>query len=188
MSIWGTVLRRQRAPLLLEVDCPSSLLGLTIQTWSARREISSASNIEYSKSRKSYEKSLSDLRKQWSKEVEEKARVVAEKEAARTREIEERRDQKKHNGIQAGEEEDAVRMRREEERREKMALKSAKRAEQVQRESVRQGILETMRQERKSKLLEQSRYWIGSEEELINAVDRAVDRIEPLFVSKKVSK
>ena len=69
-----------------------------------------------------------------------------------------------------------------------MALKSAKRAENVQRESVRQDILESMRDERKQALLEQSRYWISTEEELAQAVDRAMEKVEPLYVSKKVSK
>ena len=188
MNIRSSILRRQCAPQIFELDCSLFAWSLSLQNWSLRRNTSSANTIEYSKSRKLYEKSLSDLRKEWSKEVEEKKRVAAENQAAKAREIEERRHQRAPGMSVSKDREVDLRLRREEERRETMAVKAARRAESVQRESVRQGILESMREERKINLLEQSRHWIGTEEELIKAVDRAVEKVEPLYVSKKVSK
>lgn len=189
-TIYRSAMRRQCVSQLLELDGSLFAWKVTSQSSSFDRRMSSAStsNVENSKSRKSYEKSLSDLRKEWFKEVEEKKKVVAETKAAKAREIEERRD-KRAPGMhvhQTGEGD--LRLKRDEERKKNMALKSAKRAENVQRESIRQGILGSMREERKQALLEQSRYWIGTEEELVQAVDRAVEKVEPLYVSKKVSK
>ncbi len=187
-TICRSVIRRQCVSQLLELDCSLFAWNLTTTSSSFDRKISSASknNIENFKARKSYEKSLSDLRKEWFKEVEEKKRVAAENKAAKAREVEERREQRGMSVYQS--EKEDLRLKREEERTKSMALKSAKRAENVQRESVRQDILESMRDERKQALLEQSRYWISTEEELAQAVDRAMEKVEPLYVSKKVSK
>lgn len=185
-----SLLRRQCPRVLLEIDCTlSGILTRTGKQWWLRRDFCSANSIEYSKSRNSYEKSLSDLRKEWSKEFESKRKLAAEKAAARAREIEEHKATRDAlEDEEALQKREALRLRQDQERREKMALKASKRAENLHRESVRQAILDSMRDERKNKLLEESRYWIGTEEELIDAVDRAVEKVEPLYVSQKVNR
>ena len=113
----------------------------------------------------------------------------AETAAAQLQEVQERLKQSKHgNRDITAKEKDEILQQREDERKANMALKSARRAENIHRESLRLSIIQSMREERKRDLLNQSKFWIGTEDELVQAVDKAVENVEPLYVTRKVRK
>lgn len=186
----SSIVARRSVAQLFEVDCSTSAWSRVVDVWSHRRDFySTESSIDYSKSRKIYKKSLSDLRKEWYHEVQQADKRSAETAAAQLQEVQERLKQSKHgNRDITAKEKDEILQKREDERKANMALKSARRAENIHRESLRLSILQSMREERKRDLLNQSKFWIGTEDELVQAVDKAVENVEPLYVTRKVRK
>ena len=145
-------------------------------------------SVRYAQERNAYEQKISEARKKWYKDLElkrtsdgeEQDRLRAAREAKRADKVAQRLAGKEGEATDAGTRIDM--------QNKASAVKESKRMENVARENARGAVLGKLREERKSFLLEHSRYWIGTEEELDAAVDEAIENPEPLWVSEKVRK
>ncbi len=143
--------------------------------------------VEFSKARNAFRKSLSESRKAWSREAEEKRAASAREQSHAQKEREKRRQlhlEKIGSGQRQDREASVANIERQ--REEQRAFKAARREENVNREAGRQAVLATLREGKKRQMLEHSKHWIGNDVELDAAIDRAVEASEPLFVSSKV--
>jgi hypothetical protein len=143
-------------------------------------------SVRYAQERKAYEMKISEARRKWYKELELK-RTSDGEELSRLRAAREAKRADKAAQRLAGKEGDATDAVTRIEMQNK-ALKESKRVDSIARENARRDVLGKLRKERERVLLEQSRYWIGTEEELDAAVDAAIENPEPLWVSEKVQK
>ncbi len=143
--------------------------------------------VEFSKARNAFRKSLSESRKAWSLELEEK-REASARHQARAQEEREKRRQMHLEKVGSGRRQDreASVANIERQREEQKAVKAARREDSVRREAGRQAVLATLQEEKKRQMLEHSKDWIGDDVELDAAIDRAVEALEPLFVASKV--
>jgi len=146
-------------------------------------------SVRYAQERKAYEMKISEARKKWYQELELK-RTSDGEELSRLRAAREAKRADKAAQRLAGKEGDATDAvtRIEMQNKANKAVKESKRVDSIARENARRDVLGTLREERKRVLLEHSRYWIGTEEELDTAVDAAIENPEPLWVSEKVQK
>ncbi len=159
----------------------------TTRAYAASPSPTSATAVEYSKARKAFRKSLSERRKAWSREAEEK-REKSDIEQARMQEERETRRQLHLQKVGSGRRQDreASVANMERQREEQKAVKAARREENVRREAGRQAVLAGLLEEKRRQMLEHSKHWIGDDVDLDAAIDRAVEVSEPLFVSSKV--
>lgn len=143
--------------------------------------------IQFSKARNVFRKSLSEQRKAWFQEVQEKREALA-REEARAHQERAKRQQVHLEKLDSDKKRDreAIAAKVERQRKDQKAAKVARRAENVRREDARQAVLASLREERRRQMLAHSEHWIGDEAELDAAIDRAVDSVESLFVSSKV--
>ena len=146
----------------------------------------SSPSIEFAKARNAFRKSLSERRKAWLQEAAEKHEASVREEAnaqQKGRKLQQLHLEKTDDRRQDRKE---VSAKIEHQREEQKAVKEAIREENLRREAGRQAVLATLQDERRRQMLEHSRHWVGNEVELEAAIDRAVDAVEPLFVSSKV--
>lgn len=165
----------------------ASMLLLLRRASSSSSSAADASPIEFSKKRNAFRKSLSEQRKAWSLEVREQ-REASAREEAHARQERERLQQmhlEKLDSDKRRDREESV-AKTERQREEQKAVKAARREENVRREGARQAVLASLRDEKRRQMLEHSKHWVGDEEALDAAIDRAVDGVESLFVSAKV--
>jgi hypothetical protein len=151
------------------------MLLLLRRASSSSSSAADASPIEFSKKRNAFRKSLSEQRKAWSLEVREQ-REASAREEAHARQERERLQQMHLEKLDSDKRRD----------REESVAKTERQEENVRREGARQAVLASLRDEKRRQMLEHSKHWVGDEEALDAAIDRAVDGVESLFVSAKV--
>jgi hypothetical protein len=142
--------------------------------------------VEFAKARNAFRKTLSESRRAWYQEtLSQREETARERERLQERAKRRQVDIKKLDSDRQ-KDRDVKLMEIEQHNKSKKAMKALRRAENVQREFDRQAILGSLQEGRYKALLEHSKHWIGSEEELDAEIDRAIDNAESMFVSHKV--
>jgi hypothetical protein len=141
------------------------------------RRLSDDASLQFAKDRKKYDAELSKLRKQWAKDVADKAAEAAEQAAAAT--------QRREAAKAARERQDAA--GRETRRQELLAqqaasrrVRAAEKEERLRRQGLRDDILAAAREERKAALLRASASWVAPED-LERRIQEALDNPTPLW-------